>query len=325
MMLMNSIFKDQKDYEIYFQNYSEVIVAYCDFYNSVYGPFRGNIPVGLGILSQINANSDSCDVYYNIFKDPLFADPVAGNLHLTWSNFPISDQTKSPCIDSGNPESPSDPDSTVTDMGCYFFDQRVPEIILSDSILDFGSVLVGEQSDTTLRIYNNGLDTLVINRLQNNLPVFTTNYNPADSLILSGDSITFTITFTPVDTLPVNDTIYIYNNDKNDFVKLTGIGETATGIFNSFDYIPKHYSLQPAYPNPFKFFTNLEIDLPRLSFVLLDVYDMSGKVVTRLISQEIPAGRYKVILNAGNLEPGTYLVKLQAGEFNAFRKILLVK
>jgi predicted outer membrane repeat protein len=59
----------------------------------------------------------------NIDADPLFADPLNGDFHLTWANFPIPDSTMSPCIDTGDPNSPLDPDGTIADMGAYYYDQ----------------------------------------------------------------------------------------------------------------------------------------------------------------------------------------------------------
>ncbi len=64
----------------------------------------------------------------NIDADPLFADPANGDFHLTWANFPIPDDTKSPCIDAGDPASPLDPDSTIADMGAFYFDQVATSI-----------------------------------------------------------------------------------------------------------------------------------------------------------------------------------------------------
>jgi len=61
-----------------------------------------------------------------IEADPLFADQEANDYHLTWQNFPVADETKSPCIDSGDPTLPSDPDGTISDMGTYYFDQLSP-------------------------------------------------------------------------------------------------------------------------------------------------------------------------------------------------------
>jgi len=72
-----------------------------------------------------NANGDSCDAFYNIQLDPLFVDPLNGDYHLSWVNYPIPDATMSPCIDAGDPNSPLDPDGTIADMGAYYFNQSV--------------------------------------------------------------------------------------------------------------------------------------------------------------------------------------------------------
>ncbi|MCK4311442.1 MAG: right-handed parallel beta-helix repeat-containing protein, partial [Candidatus Cloacimonetes bacterium] len=86
------------------------------------------------IPQEIYIFSDSVTVTYsniqggwtgqgNIDADPLFADPQNGDFHLTWANFPIPDSTMSPCIDTGDPNSPLDPDGTIADMGAYYYDQ----------------------------------------------------------------------------------------------------------------------------------------------------------------------------------------------------------
>ena len=54
--------------------------------------------------------------YGNIDADPLFVDPENGDFHL---------QAGSPCIDSGDPNSPLDPDSTRADIGAFFFEHTV--------------------------------------------------------------------------------------------------------------------------------------------------------------------------------------------------------
>ncbi|MBE0648372.1 MAG: T9SS type A sorting domain-containing protein, partial [Bacteroidales bacterium] len=56
-----------------------------------------------------------------IDQDPLFENPENNNLLLSWTNYPVNDNTKSPCIDAGNPDSPPDPDGSVTDIGAYYF------------------------------------------------------------------------------------------------------------------------------------------------------------------------------------------------------------
>jgi len=55
----------------------------------------------------------------NINEGPLFADAGNGDFSLSWANYPVNDETKSPCIDSGDPAFPLDPNGSVTDMGAY--------------------------------------------------------------------------------------------------------------------------------------------------------------------------------------------------------------
>ncbi|MFC1888098.1 right-handed parallel beta-helix repeat-containing protein, partial [Candidatus Cloacimonadota bacterium] len=62
----------------------------------------------------------------NIDVDPLFANPISGDFHLSWENFPSDDETKSPCIDAGDPLMTDDPDETPPDIGAFFFDQNPP-------------------------------------------------------------------------------------------------------------------------------------------------------------------------------------------------------
>jgi parallel beta-helix repeat protein len=96
-------------------NQGTLTAEYSDFYhNYPGGDISGNRPTGFGVLDTTNYNSDSCDIYYNIFLDPMFVDTTNGDLHL---------QAASICIDAGDPTSPLDPDGTVADMGCYYFDQ----------------------------------------------------------------------------------------------------------------------------------------------------------------------------------------------------------
>jgi len=78
--------------------------------------------------------SDYCDImgelpypgFMNINLNPLFADATTGDYHLTWANFPQNDETKSPCIDAGDPLfAYNDPDGTRNDMGAFYFDQSL--------------------------------------------------------------------------------------------------------------------------------------------------------------------------------------------------------
>jgi hypothetical protein len=83
-------------------------------YSDIYQDTCINMPGGFGVLDTVNHNGDSCDVFHNIFLDPMFVDTATTDLHLL---------AGSPCIDAGDPASPYDPDSTIADLGCYYYDQ----------------------------------------------------------------------------------------------------------------------------------------------------------------------------------------------------------
>jgi hypothetical protein len=100
----------------------------------------------IGLILGTNANGDSCDIYSNIFLDPMFVDSANGDFHL---------QATSPCIDAGDPNSPLDPDSTIADIGAFYFDQTQavenPIFSLSPLAFSFGAFPNPFNSSITLR------------------------------------------------------------------------------------------------------------------------------------------------------------------------------
>lgn len=60
-----------------------------------------------------------------IALDPFFTEPDSGNFQITWTHYPNDDETKSPCIDAGHPDTLwfLDEDSTRIDIGALFFNQ----------------------------------------------------------------------------------------------------------------------------------------------------------------------------------------------------------
>jgi hypothetical protein len=279
-------------------------VTYSDFYGNCSSISGG--PAGFGELTTVNANGDSCDVYGNIFGlDPLFVDLSGYDYHL---------QEGSPCIDAGDPAFAYDPDSTITDMGAYYFDQRTPEIELPVSVLDFDTVTVNGSSNISIAIHNIGDGNLLLYDITNSLSVFTNNWNSADSVILPGDSLTFTISFTPTDTIAYWDSLCIYNNSSFCAVELLGRGVISTGIVeNNSSDLPKEFALRQAYPNPFNPITKISYSIVKSDIVILKIYNILGQEIQTLINKFQKAGNYIINFDAKNLSTGIYFYKLQVG------------
>lgn len=75
------------------------------------------------------------------------------------------------------------------------------------------------------------------------------------------------------------------------------------------------YRLDGAFPNPFSIAdggTNIRFSLPTRSFVLLKVFDATGREIMNLIESEIDAGTHSVKIRPVNWNPGMYICHLSA-------------
>lgn len=101
-------------------------------------------------------------------------------------------------------------------------------------------------------------------------------------------------------------------------------------IVEELPLLPEDFGLYQNYPNPFNPETRIEFDLPQTSAVRLTIYNVLGREVVRLVDEERPAGRHSLVWNSrdengARVSSGIYFYSLQAGEFRASKKMLLVQ
>lgn len=89
--------------------------------------------------------------------------------------------------------------------------------------------------------------------------------------------------------------------------------------------LPYSTFIQPNYPNPFNTSTTIEFGLSMDAFVTIDIYDLLGRKVETIVSENQPAGLHKVTWNANDKPSGIYFYKIQAGEYTKTKKMLLLK
>ena len=89
--------------------------------------------------------------------------------------------------------------------------------------------------------------------------------------------------------------------------------------------IPSEFSLSQNYPNPFNPGTSIDFDLPVDSKTSINIFDLSGREVAKVINEFKTAGYYTVNFNASGLTSGVYFYRLTADNFSTTRKMLLVK
>ncbi len=89
--------------------------------------------------------------------------------------------------------------------------------------------------------------------------------------------------------------------------------------------LPDEFALESNYPNPFNPTTTINYQLPEDSHVTLSVYNMVGQKVATLVNQQVNAGQHSVTWEAGNFPSGIYLYRIDAGNFTATKRMLLLK
>lgn len=147
-----------------------------------------------------------------------------------------------------------------------------------------------------------GQSSLVAVRLNTSALQTDTTYNARIS-ILNNDPAS--------NLVPVNVTLFVR--------RVTSVHPGAT--------VPTAFHLYQNYPNPFNPETRISFDLAETVPVSLKIYSILGQEVVTVMNGRLEAGRHSVQVSKDrhNLASGVYLYTLQAGNFIATKKLLLLK
>jgi len=108
------------------------------------------------------------------------------------------------------------------------------------------------------------------------------------------------------------------------------IKDTTTTLVAEHRPAPADFTLRQNYPNPFLRATNISFGLRRRSHVRLDVYTLTGELVTQLANSDYPPGDYSTIWDGrdrrGRFMPsGVYFYRLVTERQVITRRLLLLR
>jgi len=89
--------------------------------------------------------------------------------------------------------------------------------------------------------------------------------------------------------------------------------------------IPEEFRLSQNYPNPQNPTSTITYDLPKASYVTLNIYNTLGQQVASLVNEQKQSGRYDVRFDGSKLPSGVYFYRLTAGEFIQTKKMVIIK
>ncbi len=118
--------------------------------------------------------------------------------------------------------------------------------------------------------------------------------------------------------------------DRSDFIRdayYGGLCSSVIGIRSISGNVPYMYELYQNYPNPFNPTTKIKFDLAGTGGrrARLIIYDVLGRAVSTLIDSEMKPGSYETDWDSNSFPSGIYFVRLEAGDFSATRKMVLIK
>ncbi len=94
--------------------------------------------------------------------------------------------------------------------------------------------------------------------------------------------------------------------------------------------LPTSFELASPYPNPFNPTVLIPYNIPEYSSVRIQIYNVLGQHVATLVDETMRAGYHQVLWNGNTSNgvvssSGVYFVTMEANEFHATRKIILLK
>ncbi len=94
--------------------------------------------------------------------------------------------------------------------------------------------------------------------------------------------------------------------------------------------MPKPAVLHPNYPNPFSRSTTISYTLNKSADVTIDIYNIKGQHIRKLVNAEMPKGNHKIVWDGKDKSnndsgEGLYIIKLKSGQTDSSHKMILLK
>lgn len=131
-------------------------------------------------------------------------------------------------------------------------------------------------------------------------------------------------------TYPYTENGMIFISDFTSGLTIVTFDTQAVGITEPEQTVPGEFSLEQNFPNPFNPSTSITYQLPKMTHIKLQVFNVLGQEIRTLVNTIQGAGRYEVTWNGRNTQgisvpAGIYIYRLQSAEFSEIKKMVFTK
>ncbi len=202
----------------------------------------------------------------------------------------------------------NDKDRTLPVELVYFY----ADVFEDSVLLKFG---------TATEVSNYGFE---IQRAQNNLNFELVGFVEGNGNSNSPKHYTF------ADSLVEMTGIIYYRLKQIDFDGTSAYSDTvvvnfASSIILESSNVPSQFNVSNNYPNPFNPATRINFELPFLQILKIELFDVRGKLVKEIASQEFFPGIYQLYLDFSSYSSGIYFVRFESQKNVVTRSLTFVK
>ena len=178
-----------------------------------------------------------------------------------------------------------------------------------------------------IALTNSGNFTLNYN-ISHDIPWVTLSHSEGQLDAGAEDSVSVTI-FTLFMGYGDYEGTLMFTTNVGEFILPVHLVITVLGVDDN-AVIPSVFSVSENYPNPFNPRTQFTVSLPKMSHVVVTIYDILGRQVALLAEGDYNAGRYKMewdgMMDMNAAAPsGVYLLVVQAGDHVFKHKMIMMK
>jgi hypothetical protein len=124
--------------------------------------------------------------------------------------------------------------------------------------------------------------------------------------------------------------------DGGAYLRKAAFGEYEMKVFTSDELVSvidrqqEDFKLHDNYPNPFNQHTTLVYELPVSAHVILEIYDLNGRMLNLLVNETQAAGKYTIQWNGNDrsghmVTDGVYICRMIAGEVTGSKTMMLYR